>query len=255
MKRKLVVMMVVYICFVVCSCCIKEPIKNETVPKDSVYSSIQHEVDSPDWVKSLPKAKDENTKQLFIVGAIGVDKSTATISMHQRDENGNWKQILSTPGFVGMNGMCEDAIRKEGVMRTPIGVYRFNKAFGIADDPGCKMEYIKVTDDIYWSGDQRDGMHYNEMVNIKDFPNLDVKNSEHIIDYEYQYQYCLNISFNEEAISGKGSAIFLHCLGPISPYTAGCVAIPENIMKIVMQNVTPNCVVVMDILENVKGNS
>ena len=233
---------------------IEEVSESESVSaNDTLHASIQHEIDSPEWVKNLPAAQDENTKQLFVVGAMGMDKTTATVSMHNRDENGNWKQILSTPAFVGLNGMCLDEDHAEGVSQTPIGTYKFNKAFGIADDPGCAIPYIKVDDDTYWSGDEREGMHYNEMVDIKDYPDLDMTNSEHITDYEYQYQYCLNISFNEEGTAGRGSAIFLHCFGPLKPYTGGCVAIPENIMKIVMQNVDPDCVVVIDTFENMNG--
>ena len=52
--------------------------------------------------------------QLFVVAGLGMDKTTATISMHQRDDAGNWKQILSTPGFVGLNGLCPDADHREG---------------------------------------------------------------------------------------------------------------------------------------------
>ncbi len=77
-----------------------------------------------------------------------------------------------------------------------------------------------------------------------------LENSEHIPDYEYQYQYCPNISFNEDGTAGRGSAIFLHCFGPIKPYTDSCVALPENIMKLVMQRVSPDCVVVIDTLES-----
>ena len=55
-------------------------------------------------------------------------------------------------------------------------------------------------------------------------------------------------------MAGRGSAIFLHCLGTTNPYTGGCVAIPENIMKLVMQNVDPDCVVIIDTLENLGGS-
>ncbi|WP_155991179.1 hypothetical protein [Oribacterium sp. FC2011] len=219
-----------------------------------IHASIQKEQASPEWVTNLPAAKDENTKQLFVVAGMGMDKTTATVSMHERDKDGNWVQILSTPGFVGLNGLCPDEDHKEGCAQTPIGTYHFNKAFGIADDPGCQIPYVKVTDDTWWSGDDREGMHYNEMVDIKDYPDLVKDNSEHITDYEYQYQYCLNISFNEEGTPGRGSAIFLHCFGPLKPYTGGCVALPENIMKLVMQRVTEDCVVVIDTFENMGGS-
>ena len=219
----------------------------------SIHASIQHETDSPEWVTNLDAAKDESTKQLFVVAGLGMDKTTATVSMHQRDEQGNWKQILSTPAFVGKNGLCLDADHAEGCGQTPIGVYHFNKAFGIAADPGCAIPYTQVTDDTYWSGDAREGMHYNEMVSFAEYPDLDMENSEHIVDYEYQYQYCLNISFNEDGTAGRGSAIFLHSFGPTKPYTGGCVALPENIMKIVMEKVEPDCVVVIDTLDNMGG--
>jgi L,D-peptidoglycan transpeptidase YkuD (ErfK/YbiS/YcfS/YnhG family) len=218
--------------------------------EDKLHASIQREEDSPEWITALPYAQDESIIQLFVVAGFGTDKTTATVSMHERDENGAWKQILSTPGYVGKRGLCPDAAHVEGCGQTPMGVYRFNKAFGIAPDPGCAIPYTQVTDDIWWSGDPRDGMRYNEMVDIKEYPDLAKDDSEHIVEYEYQYQYCLNISFNEEGTPGRGSAIFLHCFGPLKPYTGGCVSLPENIMKLVMQRVKPECVVVIDTLEH-----
>ncbi len=224
----------------------------EEAPAGGLHAAAQPVVDSPDWVKALPQAQDESTVQLFIVAGLGMDKTTATVSMHQRDENGAWKQILSTPGFVGKKGLCPDADHAEGCAQTPIGVYHFNKAFGIAEDPGCAIPYLQVDDDIYWSGDP--GYHYNEMMNINDYPGLAMDDSEHIVDYDYEYQYCLNISFNEEGTPGRGSAIFLHCFGIRKPYTGGCVALPEYIMKQVMQSVREDCVVVIDTLENLGGS-
>ena len=87
------------------------------------------------------------------------------------------------------------------------------------------------------------------MVSIKDYPDLNTEDSEHIVEYVNQYQYCLNISWNEDGTPGAGSAIFLHCLGPAKPYTGGCVAIPKNQMIKVMQNVQPDCVVLIDSLK------
>ncbi len=198
--------------------------------------------DSPEWVGALEQAQD--AEQLFVVAGIG--ETTAYVSMHEKDADGNWKQIMTTPGYIGKKGLGKT---KEGDAKTPVGTFRFNYAFGIAEDPGCALEYHQVDDNAYWSGDQRDGYHYNEMVDINEYPDLAVDDSEHIVDYTYQYQYCLNISYNEEGTPGLGSAIFLHCLGPIKPYTGGCVAIPQDQMITVMQNVREDCVVVIDSLE------
>ena len=216
---------------------------------------IQHEEETPEWIAALPAAKDEKTTQLFVVAALGMDKTTASISMHERGADGKWKQVLSTPGFVGRDGLCEDEKHKEGgYYQTPIGTYHFNKAFGIAPDPGCTgFDYVKVNKNMYWSGETQEGLHYNEMINIKDFLDADFKNSKRIIDYEYEYQYCLNISFNEDARPGKGSAIFLHCLDESNPYTRGGIAVPEYTMQTILQRVKSDCVVVIDTLENMNG--
>lgn len=227
-----------------------EKIEPEPQPRSGLYADIQNEKASPDWVVSLPEAKDAN--QMFIVAGIGMDQTTAYISMHQKGEDGTWTQILSTPGFVGKNGLCLDEEHKEGCGQTPVGVYHFNKAFGIAPDPGCAYPYIQVDEYTYWSGDPE--RQYNEMIDIRDLPDLVMDDSEHIVDYEYQYQYCLNISFNEEGTPGRGSAIFLHCFGPQKPWTGGCVAIPENIMLLVMRNVSEDCVVIIDTLDQLGGS-
>ena len=218
----------------------------------SLHADIQQETASPEWVTALPAAQDDSVTQLFVVAGIGMDKTTATISMHQRDESGTWMQILSTPGYVGKKGLCPDEEHKEGCAQTPIGVYHFNKAFGIAADPGCAIPYFQVDENTYWSGDP--DRFYNQMVDIREVPDLVMDDSEHIVYYEYQYQYCLNISFNEDGTPGRGSAIFLHCFGLKKPYTGGCVAIPEYCMRFVMQRVQADCVVVIDTLENLGGS-
>ena len=71
----------------------------------------------------------------------------------------------------------------------------------------------------------------------------------------HKFRYCLNISFIEGGTPGRGSAIFLHCFGPLKPYTGGCAAIPENLMKLGMQTVREDCAAVIDTLENLGGGS
>jgi L,D-peptidoglycan transpeptidase YkuD (ErfK/YbiS/YcfS/YnhG family) len=202
---------------------------------------------SPDWVTALPQAAE--AKQLFVVA--GYEKTTAWISLHEKDNSGTWHMIMSSPGYIGKEGLGKT---KEGDGMTPVGTFSFNRAFGIAEDPGCAIPYVQADDDTYWSGDTREGMHYNEMVSLKDYPDLDQENSEHIVDYQYQYQYCLNISYNEECTPGLGSAIFLHSFGDRKPYTGGCVSLPIEQMHFVMQHVSPDCVVVIDSLENLCGS-
>ena len=202
---------------------------------------------SPDWVVQLPEA--ETVDQLFVVAAY--DTSTAWISLHQKDEDGTWQTVMTTPGYIGKAGLGKT---REGDAKTPTGTFGFDAAFGIAEDPGCAIPYTQVDDDTYWSGDVREGHHYNEMVSIADIPDLDTDASEHIIDYTREYQYCLNLDFNKDCVPGAGSAVFVHCLGARKPYTGGCIAMPQDQMLVLMQNVLPECVVVIDSLENLGGS-
>jgi len=197
--------------------------------------------DSPVWVGQLEQAQD--AEQLFVVAAVG--ETTAWVSMHEKDGSGNWKQIMTTPGYCSELGK-----ELEGDGKTPVGTFRFNAAFGIANDPGCAIAYHQVDEDSWWSGDTREGYRYNQMVDIKDCPDLNTELSERIMDYPADYRYCLNVSYNEEGSPDLGSAIFLHCLDPQKPFTRGGIAIPQDQMLTVMQNVSPDCVVVIDSLEN-----
>ncbi len=191
---------------------------------------------SPEWVNKLPQGA--NAGQLVVIAATG--GVGATVSMHEKAGDGSFRQILSTSGLIGKGGLGKT---KEGDNKTPVGTFHFNKAFGILDDPGCAISYHKVTEYDYWSEDS--GHYYNQLVDIRNVEGLDTANSDHIIDSPPFYDYCLNISYNEEGTPGKGSAIFLHCFGTLD-YTHGCVAISRDQMKKLMQHVKPDCVVVID---------
>ena len=124
----------------------------------SEYKGIS--TDSPDWVANLDAAATAD--QMLVVAAFDETATDAWISLHEKQKDGTWKMIMTSPGFIGKNGLGKT---KEGDAKTPTGVFHFNRAFGIADDPGCKIPYVKVDNDTYWSGDPREGFHYNELVN------------------------------------------------------------------------------------------
>lgn len=247
MKRKVFICLISLIMTIVLAGCGSAAQEEETVV--SGYQGI--DVESPEWVGSLDAAKDVH--QILVVAAFSQEATDAWISLHEKQDDGTWHMVMTSPGFIGKNGLGKT---QEGDAKTPIGVFHFNRAFGIADDPGCAIPYVKVDEDTYWSGDPREGYHYNELVSLKDLPGLDLESgdSEHIIDYPYHYQYCLNISYNEECTPGLGSAIFLHCLAPAKPFTGGCVAIPEDHMKFVMQHIDENTAVVINTYEELSGS-
>ena len=245
MIRVLAVILTVMMAVSVLSGCAKQ--NTATATPDELYFSVQEVRESPKWVADLEATKD--AEQLIVVA--GVDKTTAYITMHEKDANGKWQQIIATPGFIGLDGLGDANIND---CYTPVGTFTIDKAFGLADDPGCQMEYTKVDENYYWSGDAREGKHFNELVNIKDVPDLDTENSEHIADFDYAYQYVLNMGYNAECEEEKGFAFFLHCFRVNRTYTGGCVGGPENIMKFVIQHIKPGCKITINYLENMNGD-
>ena len=214
---------------------------------DELYMTKQEVRPSPEWVTKLDAAKD--SEQMIVIA--GVDKSTAYITMHEKDESGKWQQLIATPGFIGLEGLGDANIEQT---LTPVGTFTVDKAFGLADDPGCQMEYTKVDDSYYWSGDAREGMHFNELVSVNDVPDLNTEESEHIADFDAAYQYVLNMGYNSECVEKKGFGFFLHYFRINRPYTGGCAAVPENIMKFIMQHVKPGCRVTINSLKKFGGD-
>ena len=222
-----------------------EPYPNTyfTFPVSKLYAEVEYwPSPSPDWVAKLPEA--QNAKQLFVVAAVG--KTTAWVSMHNKNADGSWVQIMTTPGFIGRENLGKT---REGDGKNPLGTYKFNRAFGLEKDPGCKIPYVQADENTYWSGDVRPGHKYNELVDIRSLPDLDKEKSERIIDYTSQYRYCLHISYNEKGTPEPGFAIFLDCLDAKRPFTDGSISIPKDMMRFVMQNVDPDCVVIINSLE------
>ncbi len=249
LKRLAIFMALILACGVMFMGC-ENNNNNNTKQADSgtdLYFVKQEVRPSPEWVTKLPAAAD--TKQLIVVAGVG--ETTAYITMHQKDENGVWQQLIATPGFIGKDGLGNANINDA---YTPVGTFTIDKAFGLADDPGCKIEYTKVDDTYYWSGDTREGMHFNELVSTKDLPDLDTKESEHIADYDYAYQYCLNMGYNSENVVENGFGFFFHSFRVNRPYTGGCVAVPESIMLFIMQHIEPGCKITIDSLENFGGD-
>ena len=68
---------------------------------ETLYFTEQPVRESPEWVTELDAAKE--TDQLIVVA--GIDKTTAYVTMHERDKDGKWKQIIATPGFIGKDGL------------------------------------------------------------------------------------------------------------------------------------------------------
>lgn len=165
--------------------------------------------------------------------------SSATLSLHEK-KDGSWKQLFACAAYVGENGL-DKAVA--GDKRTPTGTYNLTTPFGIKDDPGANMPYTKVTKYHYWCGDSS-SPYYNQLVDERTVDRKHTSSDEYLIEYKGVYNYCLFIDYNAAGEPGKGSCIFLHCTGS-KKSTGGCVAIPEQAMKQVIQWAKPGVKIVI----------
>ncbi|MBQ7565601.1 MAG: L,D-transpeptidase family protein [Oscillospiraceae bacterium] len=159
----------------------------------------------------------------------------AELTVYQA-KNGAYEPIFTCPAVVGKNGPGKQS---EGDTKTPLGTWTVGEAYGIEPDPGSKLPYTQITDDMYWCATGSNGTKYNTLLYRSDDPDNDYSEDEHLIDYTVPYAYLLDLGYNRAGAPYAGNAIFLHCWrGPDTP-TGGCVGIAKESMVTVLQTITP----------------
>lgn len=149
----------------------------------------------------------------------------AEVSRHER-QNGLWRELDSTYGYVGQTGMGK---KRAGDNKTPLGIFNLTTPFGILDDPDAAQPYLKVTRYHYWCSTSG-SPYYNQLVDERETGRSGSGPDEILIEYEGYYDYAMFIDYNAEGKKGKGACIFLHCIGD-RDWTHGCVAVPREYMR------------------------
>ena len=184
------------------------------------------------------------TDQIILVIPSNYTTTSAMLYFYVKEEN-QWKEYLHAEAYIGKNGLGKE---KEGDGKTPVGVYQFNAYFGINDNPGTNLPYVKVNVSHYWNGDSNSD-RYNQLVNIETYKDFNKDESEHLIEVNPGYEYAMNINWNKEGTPKKGSAIFLHCYTK-NKYTGGCVAIHYLKLTEIYRKINDNCYIIIDTKEN-----
>ena len=159
-----------------------------------------------------------------ITAVPGKSKEKALVRAYEKKEN-VWTLRFTAEGYFGKNGVKAD--KKEGDKATPSGIYTFERAFGVAEDPGSILPYTKVGKNDVWVDDPK-SKHYNKWADSSS-PEKDWDSAEQLIKYAKAYKYAAALNYNNNpVIPGNGSAIFLHC--STGNATAGCISVPETAM-------------------------
>ncbi len=221
-----------------------EPVAEEPAETETAPGPISEQTPEPaaayagDWVSRLPAAQD--CSQLIVVEAEG---STALLTMHAQTD-GVWQEVLSCSARTGRNGIGKTM---EGDGKTPQGVYGFLFAFGTAPDPGTAMPYTQADGTYYWVDDSSSA-YYNQFVSTASVE-PDWQSAENIAAAGSSYRYVLALDYNAARVPGAGSAIFLHCL-PTGG--AGCIAVPESDMRMILQRIQPGCRIYIDTADRIR---
>ena len=123
---------------------------------------------------------------------------------------------------IGKNGLNSN--KKEGDFTTPKGLFYLRKFYYREDRikfSKCKIQKKIIKKNMAWCDDSNH-KKYNEEIKTH---NKKIKENLYRIDHKYDY--IISISYNEEKIPNKGSAIFIHLTEDYMP-TAGCLALKEK---------------------------
>ena len=205
---------------------------------NSHYKRYKNIISQEEVEKTLfgqPISKERNGEfRIGIKTAINGDFHAELTIYEAKD--GKYESVFTCPAVVGKNGPGKQS---EGDTKTPLGTWTIGEAYGIKEDPGSKIKYTKVTEDMYWCATGSNSKKYNKLIYKSENPDADYSEDEHLIDYPVVYNYLLDLGYNAACAPYAGNAIFLHCWRGENSPTGGCVGISEENMVKVLQTITP----------------
>lgn len=173
----------------------------------------------PCQVLTAPQTIPANTGQLIVVQSLGGFKAEITACQRQGK---TWNQVLmpSWVGSIGKNGVAPIGEKKEGDLKTPVGLHALGQAFG-SQPLALKMDYKYITSEDKFIDDPNH-KDYNTWVNGK----TSAKSYESMLIKSYKMGVVVNYNMNP-ITPGAGSAIFMHLRQAPNVPTAGCVSMDE----------------------------
>ena len=175
-----------------------------------------------------------------VISVVGTGGSQAKMDVYQRTAAG-WQPVAAgIPAWIGANGMSPQT--HDGEMKTPMGIFTLDFAFGTASNPGGGLQYVQVGPDHWWDGDMKSPTYNTMQVCEQDqCPfNTDPASGTENLQIP-QYVHAVVMGVNKARVPGNGGAFFLHATdgGP----TAGCVAIDDAKLVEIMRWLKPGALI------------
>ncbi|MFS0899756.1 L,D-transpeptidase family protein [Mycolicibacterium litorale] len=175
-----------------------------------------------------------------VISVVGVGGSSAKMDVYQRTGAG-WQPIgVGIPAFIGAKGMAPQT--HDGEMKTPMGVFTLDFAFGTEPNPGGGLPYVQVGPDHWWDGDMKSPTYNTMQVCKKEQCRFNTSLSAGTENLHIpQYRHAVVMGVNKARVPGNGGAFFVHSTdgGP----TAGCVAIDDGTLVGIMRWLRPGALI------------
>jgi L,D-peptidoglycan transpeptidase YkuD (ErfK/YbiS/YcfS/YnhG family) len=171
--------------------------------------------------------------QRITVQADSATSTTAQLRLWQRDTRGIWTPVWGpATAFVGALGV---GATREGLSRTPAGLFGLTQAFGNRPNPGTRLPYFLANSADWWDGESGTPA-YNTHVHQATSPGPASENLYYAGDV---YSRAVVIDYNRFPVrAGMGSAFFLHVAN--GQPTAGCVSLPGALLDQVLRWLDPS---------------
>lgn len=133
-------------------------------------------------------------------------------------------------GEIDLTKNEDEPVKKEGDKKAPIGVFKLHTVFGYAKTTQTHMPYQQVSKKIICVDDSN-SKQYNKIISM---PKEKPKSFEFMKRDDLQYELGVVVGHNNDALSQKGSCIFIHVQKEKDAGTAGCTSmVLDDLKKIV----------------------
>ncbi len=189
-------------------------------------------------------------QQLLLVTSHDWNTYIGILERYQRSTpHTPWQQVGERLGVViGAEGLAwpgdvevaagASPIKKEGDLRTPVGVFEIGPAFGFSDNPGIRISYQRLTETIVGVDDIK-SRYYNQVIDADKIKDRDWDSAEEMFTIP-QYELGAVIQYNTiNPRPGAGSCIFMHIWRGPDLGTHGCVAMTKEDLHTVLTWLAP----------------
>ncbi len=202
----------------------------------SLDSSAQTPEIPKSWAPYLAMAEKQKVEQLMLVITSGPGVTKAELHCLERNNN-IWKPALPVmEASVGRKGIADPETKREGDGMSPFGIFPLFMAFGYEKTCSTRMPYQHMTEEDVWVDDPA-APDYNQLVRKAA---TKAKSFEYMRRKDDLYKLGLVVEYNTNpVVPGMGSAIFVHIWGRPFAVTAGCLALAEHDLEVVLDFLDP----------------